>query len=90
MKLNKQQRTTILIALILLTTAIIVWLSYGANVFTKTKVLVERKDELFGTTYKEWQDKLVLGLDYISVFMGAVVVIAGIFLFKFKSHKKVN
>ena len=78
------------IALSLIAIALVVWIAYGANIFTKTKVLVERKDELFGTTYKEWQNKLVLGLDYISVFIGAVVVIAGVFLFKFKSHKKEN
>jgi len=90
MKFNKQQKTTLIIALILIAISVIVWIAYGANIFTKTKVLVEKKDELFGTTYKEWQDKLVLGLDYISVFIGAVVVIAGIFLFKFKSHKKEN
>ena len=90
MKFNKQQKTTIILALILIAISIIVWLAYGANIFTKTKVLVDKKDELFGTTYKEWQDKLVLGLDYISVFIGAVVVVAGIFLFKFKSHKKEN
>ena len=90
MKFNKQQKTTIILALILIAISIIVWLAYGANIFTKTKVLVDKKDELFGTTYKEWQDKLVLGLDYISVFIGAVAVVAGIFLFKFKSHKKEN
>ena len=90
MKFNKQQKTTLIIALILIAISVIICIAYGANIFTKTKVLVEKKDELFGTTYKEWQDKLVLGLDYISVFIGAVVVIAGIFLFKFKSHKKEN
>ena len=90
MKFNKRQKRTMGIALFLIVIALVVWIAYGANIFTKTKVLVERKDELFGTTYKEWQDKLVLGLDYISVFMGAVVVIAGVFLFKFKSHKKEN
>jgi hypothetical protein len=88
MKLNKRQKTTIMIAFIFIAIALIVWIAYGANIFTKTKVLVEKKDELFGTTYKEWQDKLVLGLDYISIFMGAVVVIAGIFIFQFKSRNK--
>ncbi len=77
-----------MIAFIFIAIALIVWIAYGANIFTKTKVLVEKKDELFGTTYKEWQDKLVLGLDYISIFMGAVVVIAGIFIFQFKSRNK--
>ncbi len=90
MKFNKQQKTTVIITLILIAISIIVWIVYGANIFTKTKVLVEKKDELFGTTYKEWQDKFILGLDYTAVFIGAVVVIAGIFLFKFKSHKKEN
>ena len=90
MKFNKRQKRTMVIALSLIAIALVVWIAYGANIFTKTKVLVERKDELFGTTYKEWQNKLVLGLDYISVFIGAVVVIAGVFLFKFKSHKKEN
>jgi hypothetical protein len=64
MKLNSNQKKTLIIGLLLIAAAFIVWLGFGAEIFTKTQILVENKDELFGTSYKEWKDQFVLGLDY--------------------------
>ncbi|MCG6960506.1 hypothetical protein LJE82_11505, partial [bacterium BMS3Abin03] len=66
--MNNKQKIVVIIGAVLIIAALIVWLSNGSEVFTKTQVLVEKKDELFGTTYKEWQDKLVIGLDYAGGF----------------------
>lgn len=89
MKLNKKQKRTVLIGLFVMAAAIIVWLGFGAEIFTKTQVIVEKKDELFGTTYKEFEDKFVLGLDYTAAFSFAVLVISGVLAFFQRSRKAV-
>lgn len=81
MKLNKNQKRTILIGAVIIVAALIVWVGYGMEIFTKTQVIVEKTDELFGTTYKEFEDKFVLGLDYSAAFSFAVLVISLIIAF---------
>ena len=85
--MNKKQKLTLLVGLLIIAAAFIVWLSYGGDLFTKSQVLVEKKDELFGTTYKEWQDKFVWGLDYTLYVSGATVLICGILFFAFRKKK---
>jgi len=80
MKLNKSQKRTLFIALLLIAVALLVWLGFGGEIFTKTKVLVEIQDEIFGTT-KEWKDQFVLGLDYTLAFSGITVLLALVFTF---------
>lgn len=87
MKFNKNQRRTILIGLLIIAAAVIAWLAFGAEIFTKTQVMIEKKDELFGTTYKEFEDKFVLGLDYTGAFSFAVLVITSIVVFFQKNRK---
>jgi hypothetical protein len=85
--MNKKQKITILAGLLVIITVFIVWLSYGGDLFTKTQVLIEKKDELFGTTYKEWKDQFIWGLDYTLYVTGATVVICGILFFVFRKKK---
>jgi len=80
MKLNKRQKRTLFIALLLIAAALLVWIGFGGEIFTKTKVLVEIQDEIFGTT-KEWKDQFVLGLDYTLAFSGITVFLALVFTF---------
>ena len=80
MKLNKSQKRTLFIALLLIAAALLVWIGFGGEIFTKTKVLVEIQDEIFGTT-KEWKDQFVLGLDYTLAFSGITVLLALVFTF---------
>jgi len=80
MKLNKRQKRTLFIALLLIAAALLVWIGFGGEIFTKTKVLVEIQDEIFGTT-KEWKDQFVLGLDYTLAFSGITVLLALVFTF---------
>ena len=93
--MNKNQKRTILIGLIIIAAAIITWFLSGGEIFTKTQVLIEKKDELFGTTYKVLHDKFVFGLlpsgfsltlELLAVasLSGLVVVISGILFFIFK------
>ena len=88
--MNKKQKIILVSGLVLVIIALAVWLLSGGEIFTKTQVMVEKTDELFGHTYMEWEDKLVIGLDYIGgLFLAPVVVITGIlfFLFRTKQNK---
>ncbi|OGU44148.1 MAG: hypothetical protein A2000_03940 [Ignavibacteria bacterium GWB2_36_8] len=87
MKLNRNQKKTFLIGLLLIAAAFLVWIGFGAEIFTKTQVLIEKKDELLGTTYKEWKDQFVLGLDYALGFIFILSVVIFIIIFKLKDRK---
>ncbi|GAB4133465.1 MAG: hypothetical protein Fur0015_06710 [Ignavibacteriales bacterium] len=85
MTLNKKQKRILLSGLLLSLAAILIWLGFGAEIFTKTKVLVEVKDEIFGTT-KEWKDQFIMGLDYTLGFIAVVNVFTFILAWKLKSR----
>lgn len=84
MKFNSKQKRVLLIGLLINIAAIIIWLSFGAEIFTKTKVFVEVNDEIFGNT-KEWKDQFVLGLDYTFGFIAFVNIAFFILVWKLKS-----
>ena len=86
--MNSKQKTTLIIGLVLIVSALVVWLAHGAEIFTKTQVLIEKYDELFGYTYEEWVDKIIIGLDYAGSFSAVVALITVILLFVFKDKKK--
>ncbi len=82
MRFNSKQKRILIIGLLLSLAALIVWLGFGGEIFTKTQVLIEKKDDLLGTTYKEWKDQFVLGLDYTLGFIGAVFALSAILIWK--------
>jgi len=86
--MNNKQKITLIVGFILVISALLLWLAHGGDIFTKTQVLIERKDELFGTTYKEWEDKIVVGLDYAGGFSALVVAVTGVFFFLFRTKKE--
>ncbi|MBZ0180488.1 MAG: hypothetical protein K8F36_14480 [Melioribacteraceae bacterium] len=88
MKLNKKQKRTIIISSILILISLIVWQSFGGEIFTKTEILIEKNDEMLGTSYKEWKDQFVLGLDYTLTFIGLVVSVTVLFLWRLKTSTK--
>ncbi|MCO6473850.1 MAG: hypothetical protein J5I57_08985 [Melioribacteraceae bacterium] len=88
MKLNKKQKRTIIISSILILISLIVWQSFGGEIFTKTEILIEKNDEMLGTSYKEWKDQFVLGLDYTLAFIGLVVSVTVLFLWRLKTSTK--
>jgi hypothetical protein len=87
MRFNKKQKRTILIGLLMISAALLIWIGFGGEIFTKTQVLIEKQDELLGTTYKEWKNKFVLGLDYTLGFSGLVVFISLIAIWLLRSRK---
>ncbi len=72
--LNKNQKRVITVSLLLIVIALASWLGYGGDILTKTEVLIETKDELYGSV-KEWKDQFVLGLDYTLGIIGGIVAI---------------
>lgn len=90
MKLNHNQKKTFIIGLLLIAAAFLVWAGFGAEIFTKTQVLVEKKDELFGNSYKEWKDQFVLGLDYTLAFSGVIFLSSSIIIWRQRKLGEVN
>lgn len=87
MKINNKQKKSIYLWLLLSIFALIVWIGSGSEIFTKTQVLVEKQDELMGTTIKEWKDQFVLGLDYTLGFIGIITIITLGFIWKLKTKQ---
>ena len=88
LKMNRKQKATLYSGLILIVIASLVWLFNGADIFTKTQALVERKDELFGTIYHEWQSTFKLGLDYVLGISFITAITSSILIYLFKNKKK--
>jgi hypothetical protein len=97
--MNKNQKRSIIAGLIIITVVVVFWLVSGGDIFTKTQVLIEKKDQLFGTTYKEFQDRFVFGLlpsgfsltlELLSVtsLSGLVVVASTILFFIYKKKRR--
>jgi hypothetical protein len=85
--MNSKQKTVIYIAITIVVVSLVIWQIYGGEIFTKDQVLIEVKDELFGTT-KEWKDQFVWGLDLSGIISGATIVVSGILFFVFRNKKK--
>ncbi len=91
MKINKKQKITITIGILVIIIAFIIWLLNGSYVFTQTQVLIEKKDPLFGTTYKQWQNKFIWGLDLtLVVTFFSLVISAALFYFFRNKRKELN
>ena len=91
MKINKKQKITITAGFAVIIIAFIVWLINGTYIFTQTQVLIQKKDPLFGTTYKQWQNKFIWGLDltFVVTFLSLVISAGLVYLFKDK-RKELN
>lgn len=87
-EMNKNQKMILIVALLIIAVILIYWQTQGGDILTKTQVQVERVDELFNTTYMEWQDKFVLGLDYAGSAAAGIAVIAGVLIFLLKNKKE--
>lgn len=86
--MNKKQKVILVVSIIIIFASFIVWLSYGSEVFTKTQVLIESKDELFGWTEKKWVDQFIWGLDLTLSITGIMILTGGLLVFLMRSKKK--
>lgn len=102
--MNSRQKLVLIIAAVLIVTVFIIWLAVGGEVFTKTKVWVDKTSELdkmLGIEVGEWEDKFIFGLippgltatvEMVSAatLSGLILLAAGIlfFLFRIKKQKE--
>lgn len=87
-EMNKNQKIILIVALLMIAVILIYWQTQGGDILTKTQVQVEKVDELFNTTYMEWEDRFVLGLDYAGTASAGIAVIAGILIFLLRNKKE--
>jgi len=91
LNMNKKQKYIIVTGLLIISVVLIFWLTQGAEIFTKTQVLVDKTSELdkmLGVENKQYVDKFVLGLDYAGAFSGIVVIISGFLTYLFRNKRK--
>ena len=89
--MNSKQRKTLLVVSVIIAFSIIVWLGFGREIFTKTQILIEKKDELFpDMVEKQWVDKFIWGLDLTGAISLLSIIIGGFFYFHFRDKKIPN
>jgi hypothetical protein len=79
------KRNTAITLVIVAIGVLIYWWASSGHLLTLTKIAVEKKDELFGTTYIEWQDGFKLGLEY-TIAVTLPLMIASLFFYR--SYRK--
>ena len=85
--MNKKQKYILYIGLAFIILSLVFWQTFGGDIYTKTQVLVETEDELFGTT-KEFVDQFVWGLDLSAIISGVTVLISVVLIFLFRTKKQ--
>lgn len=88
--MNGRQKIVILIAAVIILSALIVWLAGGGELLTKSQVLVDKTtelDKMLGVKNEVWEQKFILGLDYTLGFSGFIAVVSGILFFVFRNKK---
>ncbi|MBU1097777.1 MAG: hypothetical protein CVV23_12830 [Ignavibacteriae bacterium HGW-Ignavibacteriae-2] len=85
--MNAKQKIILYTGLGVIIISLLIWQIYGGEIFTKTQVLIEVNDELFGPT-KQWQKKFVWGLDLTALISIITVIVSGLNIFIFRDKKK--
>ncbi len=87
--MNKKQKLILNIVGSIVLSSVIIWIAYGREIFTKTQVLIEKKDDLFpDMVQKQWIDKFVWGLDLSGAISGIAILTGFIFFFLFRTKKQ--
>lgn len=89
--MNKNQKLVLIIGIILIAALLIYWFTQGAEIFTKTQVLIDKTtdlDRMLGVENKQYVDKFVLGLDYAGGFSASVAAVSGILIYLFRNKRK--
>jgi hypothetical protein len=79
--MNKKQKLILVAGIIVILLSFIVWAIYGFEIFTKTQVLVESKDDLFGWSEKKWIDKFLWGLDLTLIVSTSTILISALLIY---------
>ena len=101
--MNKNQKNVLIIGIILIVSVFIYRYAQGAEVFTKSQVLIDKTtdlDRMLGVENKEYIDQFVLGLfpsgmssiaemSSAASISGLVVLLSGILIYIFRNKRKV-
>lgn len=82
--MNKYQKVSTYTSIIIVILSFLAWAFSGFEIFTKTSRIVEKKDELFDTTYKVVENYFIWGLDLTLLISGISLLISGILYFIFR------
>jgi len=100
--MNKNQKYVLVFGIILIAITLFFWYSQGAQVFTKTQVLVDKTtdlDRMLGVENKQYVDQFVFGLfpsgiasiaeiSSVASISGIIIVFAGILIYLFRNKRK--
>ena len=100
--MNKNQKYLMVIGIILVALTLFYWYSQGAEVFTKTQVLVDKTTDLdimLGVENKQYVDQFVFGLfpsgmasiaemSSVTSFSGVIIVLTGFLIYLFRNKRK--
>ncbi len=89
--MNRNQRIINFLATLAIIVILAVWLSHGAEIFTKTKILVDNTtelDKLLGVKNEIWVDKFILGLDYSAAAISFIIIITIAINYLLKTKRK--
>jgi hypothetical protein len=100
--MNKNQKYVLVFGIILIAITLFFWYSQGAQVFTKSQVLVDKTtdlDRMLGVENKQYVDQFVFGLfpsgmasiaeiSSAASISGVIVVLAGFLIYLFRNKRK--
>ena len=86
--MNQKQKKILIAVIVIVALSIITWIFFGAEIFTKTQVLIEKKDDLFpDMVVKQLVDKFIWGLDLTGAVSFISIIIGSIFYFRARDKK---
>ncbi len=87
--MNIKQKRTLITAAVIIVALLIIWIAFGGHIFTRTQILIEKKDELFpDMVQKEWVNKFIWGLDLSLVISVITIFIGSILFYLFRDKKR--
>lgn len=100
--MNKNQKLVLISGILIIVIAVIVWIFQGAEIFTKTQILIDKTtdlDRMLGVENKEFVDQFVFGLlpsgfssmiEILSLttVSGMIAIISGVLLFILKNKRR--
>lgn len=101
--MNNNQKNVLIIGIILIASTFIYWYSQGAEIFTKSQVLIDKTtdlDRMLGVENKEYIDQFVLGLfpsgissisemSSAASISGLIILLSAILFYLFRNKRKV-
>lgn len=100
--MNKKQKYFLVIGIILIAAALLYWFTQGAEILTKTQILVDKTsdlDKMLGVKNEQYVDNFVFGLlpsgtkslsemSSFASLSGLITFLTGIFIYLFRNKKK--